>query len=212
MKLAWQPWQRLLPVWAPAVALCVVSAGALIWQTSESGGRAALVRNSIDDLESELDRLQLIRSEAVGERATVAELNSEFKTLYGDVFGSLDQRLTSILRAVGQSAREAGLSPGRYSYTAEDDRALGHIRFSIQFGVEGEYQQIRTMLAALQASPEFLVVEDIAFSGEEDAASRLLKIGVRVTTIVTEADPRTLERLTGGITLQDEELDGKAEG
>jgi hypothetical protein len=192
--------------------LCVISAGLLIWQTSESGGRAALVRNSVEDLESELVRLERIRTEATGERDAVAEMSAEFQHLYGEVFGNLDDRLTGILSAVGLAAREAGLSPGRYSYSAERDRKLGQIRFAIQFAVEGEYAQIRKMLAALQASPEFLVVENIGFSGEEETASRLLRIGMKVTTFVTDADPRTLERLTGGITQTAEEIDGQTEG
>jgi len=209
---AWKPWQRLLPVWLPAVVLCLLSAGVLIWQTSESGGRAALVRNSVEDLEAELVRLEQIHAEAVGERAAVAELNARFGHLYGDVFGSLDERLTGILRAVGLAARGAGLLPGRYGYKAEEDRKLRYIRFTIQFAVVGEYSQIRQMLGALQSSPEFLVVENIAFSGEEEAASRTLKIGVTVATFVTEADPSILERLTGGIKMAAEETDGQTEG
>jgi hypothetical protein len=212
VRLFWLPWQRLLLVWLPAVALCLISAGVLIWQTSESGGRAALVRNSVEDLEAELVRLERIRSEAIRERDAVAETNAKFQHLYGEVFGNLDDRLTGILRAVGAAAREAGLSPGRYSYGAEDDRKLGLVRFTIQFAVEGEYAQIRRMLAALQASSEFLIVENIGFSGEEEAASRILRIGMRVTTFVTEADPQTLDRLTGGITLTAEEIDGQTEG
>jgi Tfp pilus assembly protein PilO len=209
---AWKPWQRLLPVWLPAVVVCFLSAGILIWQTSESGGRAALVGNSVEDLEAELVRLEQIRGEAVEERAAVADLNERFGYLYGSVFGNLDERLTGILRAVGLAARGAGLLPGRYGYSAEEDRKLGYVRFTIQFAVEGQYSQIREMLAALQSSSEFLVVEDIGFSGEEEAASRTLKISVKVTTFVTEADPKTLERLTGGIKMAVEETDGQTEG
>jgi Tfp pilus assembly protein PilO len=104
------------------------------------------------------------------------------------------------------------LLPGRYGYSADEDRKLRYIRFTVQFAVEGEYSQIRQMLGALRSSPEFLVVENIAFSGEEEAASRTLKIGVTVATFVTEADPSILERLTGGIKMAAEETDGQTEG
>ncbi len=212
MTTAWQPWRRLLPAWLPAVVICVLSAGVYVWQTSETGGRAALVRNSVEDLETEITRLEQIRDQAEKERTAVAELNGQFEYLYGDVFGDLDERLTGILRAVGSATRSAGLMPHGYSYSAEEDRKHQHIKFAIQFSVIGDYSQIRQMLSALQSSPEFLIVEDIAFSGEEEASSRDLAIAVQVATYVAQADPKTLERLTGGITKLSEADDGETEG
>lgn len=212
MTAAWQPWRRLLPVWLPAVVICVLAAGAYIWQTSETGGRAALVRSRIEELEKEITRLEQIRDQVERERTAVAELNEQFEFLYGDVFGDLDERLTGILRAVGSATRSAGLMPHGYSYSAEEDRKHQHIQFAIQFSVIGDYSQIRQMLSALQSSPEFLIVEDIAFSGEEEASNRDLAIAVRVATYVAQADPKTLERLTGGITKAPEADDGEIEG
>lgn len=210
MNRALLPWRRLLPVWLPAVALFLLAGAALIWQTSESGGRAALIRNNIADLEVELVRLEQVRGRAEGERIAVGELNGRFEELYHDVFGNLEIRLIPILRGMGVATREAGLLPGGYSYVAEEVRKLGYTRFTIQFAVTGEYSQIRQMLAALQTSEEFLVVDSIAFSGEEDGAGRGLKISVRVATYLAEADQRTLDRLTGGITMNGEE-DAEAE-
>ena len=47
------------------------------------------------------------------------------------------------VKALADAAREAGLFPGVYSYSWEDEEALGLIRFQIQFNVTGEYDQIR---------------------------------------------------------------------
>lgn len=199
MNRALRPWRRLLPVWLPTVLVCLVAGAALIWQTSESGGRAALISNSVADLEGELQRLEQVRGRAETERATVAELNGQFENLYHDVFGNLEVRLIAILREVGLATREAGLLPGGYTYVAEADRKLGYTRFTIQFSVTGEYSQIRQMLASLQSSEEFLIVDSIAFAGEEEGAGRNLQISVKVATYLAEADPKTLDRLTGGI-------------
>ncbi len=212
MTAAWRPWQRLLPVWLPTVIVCLLAAAAYAWQTSETGGRAALVRNSVENLEQEIVRLEQIRDQAAGERADVAEINQQFELLYGHVFGDLDERLTGILREVGSATRSAGLLPSRYGYSAEEDRKHQYIRFSIQFSVIGQYSQIRQMLAALQSSPEFLIVEDIAFSGDEEATNQDLAISVTVATYVAQADPETLRRLTGGITKPPEASDGEVEG
>ena len=196
MTIDWRPWRRLLPVWLPAVGLCVAAAATFVWQSSESGGRAAGIRNEIEDLEAEIARLQNLTAKAETERATVAQLNESFDLLYAGVFQSLDERLTDILKDVGLATRSAGLLPGAYKYDAEEERKTGYVRFSIQFSVKGRYEQIRQLIAALQSSPEFLIVESITFAGDEESNSQELAIGVRVATYLSEADRATLDRLS----------------
>jgi Tfp pilus assembly protein PilO len=199
MNVDLRPWLRLLPVWLPAVGLCVIAAAAYLWQSSESGGRAAGVRGQIAELEAEKARLEDLLAQVEGERAAVAQVNQSFDLLYGEVFQSLDERLTNILREIGLATRSAGLLPGAYKYKAEEEQKTGYIRFSINFSVTGEYAQIRKLIAAIQSSPEFLVVDSISFSGDEEAASKELSIAVQVSTYLSEADRATLDRLTGGI-------------
>jgi len=203
-----RPWRRLLAVWLPAVVLCALTAGFYVWQTSESGGRRAQIRHQIEDLEEEIARLEQLQQAAASDRETVAEIDSKFNILYNDVFGDLDQRLTRILRAVGSATREAGILPGTFSYTASEDQATGFIRFGVHFSVDAEYIQIRQMLAALQSSTEFLVVENLNLSGDEDPVSRKLGISVNIATFVAEADASQLRRLTGGIQKTAENTDG----
>jgi Tfp pilus assembly protein PilO len=199
MMVDLRPWQRLLAVWLPAIALCAAAAGFYVWQTSESGGRRAQVRDRVLELEAGLEKLEGLSLAAGGDRARVAKLEQQFTTLHGDVLGSLEERLTDILRAVGSATRNAGLLPGSYSYSASEDRDSGFIRFGIQFAVEGQYRQIRQMLAELQASPEFLVVEGLSLSGDEEPVRQELNISVRIITFLVEADPQYLRRLTGGV-------------
>ena len=208
MTLDIRPWRRLLAVWLPAVVLCALTAGFYVWQTSESGGRRAQIRHQIEDLEEEIARLEQLQQAAASDRETVAEIDSKFNILYNDVFGDLDQRLTRILRAVGSATREAGILPSSFSYTAAADKATGYIRFGIRFSVDAEYPQLRRMLAALQSSPEFLVVEGLNLSGDENPVSRELAISVNISTFLAEADTGQLRRLTGGIQKTAESTDG----
>ena len=208
MNIDLRPWRRLLTVWLPAVVLCAVTAAVYVWQTSESGGRRAQIRHQIEDLEQEIARLEQMQQAALSDREIVAEIDSQFDLLYNDVFGDLDQRLTRILRAVGSATREAGMLPSSFNYTAADDQTTGFIRFGVRFSVDAEYIQIRRMLAALQSSPEFLVVENLNLSGDEDPVSRELAISVNIATFLAEADAGQLRRLTGGITSAAEITDG----
>ena len=208
MTIDLRPWRRLLTVWLPAVVLCAVTAAVYVWQTSESGGRRAQIRHQIEDLEQEIARLEQMQQAALSDREIVAEIDSQFDLLYNDVFGDLDQRLTRILRAVGSATREAGMLPSSFNYTAADDQTTGFIRFGVRFSVDAEYIQIRRMLAALQSSPEFLVVENLNLSGDEDPVSSELAISVNIATFLAEADAGQLRRLTGGITSAAEITDG----
>ena len=199
MTVDLRPWKRMLAVWLPAVIACVAALALYVWQTSESGGRRAQVRSQIDDLESEIARLDGLLTATTTDRDRVAELERQFSHLYADVFGDLNDRLTDILRAVGSATRNAGLLPDSFAYSADEERGTGFIRFGVRFSVEGEYGQIRQMLAELQASPEFLVVQNLGLAGDEGPVSRDLGITVSIATYLAEADEQQLRRLTGGI-------------
>lgn len=199
MSSTWLAFRRLLPVWLPAAALAVGSIAFYGWQSSGSVGRAVQIESRIDELEDRIARLERIRDLAAAERDHVVALDERFRYLYEEVFGSLEDRLVEILRAIGSAAAEAGLRPESYSYAATTDRQVGQIRFTTGFSVEGEYSQIRRLLAELQASEEFLIVVDIAFAGDEMGSTRSLSIVLRVATYLAEADREQLRRLTGGL-------------
>ncbi len=212
MTAPWRAWRSMMVIWAPAVAFCVASVAFYAWQTSGSVGRAAKLRNDTADVKAELARLEHVKKQASDERAQVVTLNQQFDHLYTNVFGNLDQRLTPILRTVGEATRQAGLMPEGYSYSAKPDKKLQYTRFEIQFNVVGEYPQLRRLLAELTASPQFLMVSYIGIAGEQEATSRQLAMSIRVATYVAEADEATLRRLTGGVTSPEEKSDGTAQG
>jgi len=207
-----RPWRQMLPVWLPAVILGLGLVGFFFYQTSDSLGRKATLASDIDDLTAEVERLQTLHEMVTADHQEVEELRAGFRDINDRVFSDLDLRLTRILRATGGATREAGLLPGTYSYSAKVDKQLGYVRFGIGFHVVGEYAQIRKMLASLQASPEFLIVDGLSLSKDDDLASRALDIGVRISTYLGEVDPERLLRLTGGIVETEENGDPEASG
>lgn len=204
MKFDLRPWRRMLPVWLPAVILAAVSVGFFFYQTSGSVGRKATLAADISELGAEVHRLQKVRDLVMTDREEVEELQSGFQDINDRVFADLDLRLTRILRAVGTATRDAGLLVGTYAYSAKEEKGTGYVRFGIGFQVVGEYAQIRQMLASIQASPEFLIVDGLSLAKDTDSASRALNIGVRLSTYLGEVDPERLLRLTGGIVESDD--------
>ena len=189
------PWVRLAWVWILAVVFCVAATAVLIWQTSGPMGRRGLIEGQIEQLDQEIDRLALMTRQARAERDQVAETGETLERIDGELFGKLDDRMTAVLREVGLASRGAGLLPDGFSYSENVDDRTGGIRFGIGFSVEGTYEQVRTLLASLQRSPQFLIIDSISFKGEEDARSQILSIRIKVSTYLAEAELGRLRAL-----------------
>ncbi len=205
------PWVRLAGVWIVAVVFCLAALGVLIWQTSGPMGRGGLIEGQIEALNQEIDRLAIMTQQAREERVRVAEMGETLERIDGELFGKLDDRMTSVLREVGLASRGAGLLPDGFSYKeVVDDRTSG-VRFGIGFSVEGTYEQIRQLLGSLQASPQFLIIDSISFKGEEDARSQILSIRLQVSTYLAEAELGKLKALVSRTRLEDDDVSSEAE-
>jgi Tfp pilus assembly protein PilO len=199
MMSRWEAWLRMLPVWLPAVLLSIASVSAFLWQSSDSTGAEGRLRAQEQELEASILNLQKIGDQATAQREAVAALNEHVQRLSQTGFGSLEERLTDIMRAVGSATRNSGLLPSTYSYSAQDDKQVEFTRFSVHFSVRGRYDQVRQMLAELQQSPEILIVDSLSLTGEEVIASKELSITIRLSTYLSQVDQRMLEDLNRGL-------------
>ena len=191
-------WKRLLALWVPAALLLSVGIGGLIWLSGSTVGRQAQVENEVHELEEQVARLEQVRKQAAKEREAVEKLHRDMAFLKESVFGSLDKRLTPILREVGNATRVAGLRPGRYTYDATKIRKLKLFQLGIGFNVTGRYSQVVDLLNALRASPQFLVVDTVRLTGEKGTASDELKLNIHISTYLARADEKMLKALTAG--------------
>ena len=101
--------------------------------------------------------------------SAVEEIERQFTTLHNEVFGTLDQpsdQYSAGGRIGDPRTRDCfrGATPTPPRRTATP----GLFDSAFNLRVEAEYRQIREMLAALQSSPEFLVVESLNLTGDED--------------------------------------------
>ncbi len=195
----WLPWRRLLPVWLPVALFALANLSVYVWLSSETIGRRAALESSVGDLRQTIARLERARTRASGDRTSVEALQVDLDRMYDEVFANLDDRLTAILRAVGDATRQAGVRPGTFSYSATEDKKLGLWKFQISFNFEAGYRQVRQLLDALADSNQFLIVDRISFTGDADAHSQDLRIALAVSTYVARADKELLDRLTSGL-------------
>jgi len=189
------PWVKLAWVWILAVLFCVGAAAVLVWQTSGPMGRQGLIEGQIEDLEGEIARLDRIVRQVREERERVSESGRALERIDGEIFGTLDDRMTAVLREVGSASRDAGLLPAGFSYREVNDSKTGGVRFGISFAVDGTYEQIRMLLERLQASPQFLIIDGIGFRGEEDPRSQTLSIRLQVSTYLAKEELGKLRAL-----------------
>ena len=197
MTGGWKPWGRLVWLWGPAVVLCFSMVAVFVWLTSGTLGREGQLRERVDELQQSIDRLEKIQTDLEMDQTKVASLDEDLRHLYDDVFGSRDDRLVDILQAIEDATRGAGLLPASFSYSSNDDRRIGAVSFSINFAVAGRYEQVRNMIGSLQSSSEFLIIDSVAFRGEQEATTRDIRIAVGVSTVLSSADTQTLRLLNG---------------
>ncbi len=191
-------WRRMAPIWVPAVLFFLGNLAVLGWLSGSTVGREAQVRAEVDRLEGEVRRLERLQRQARQEREAVEALHRDMTVLYDDVLGSLEERLTPILREVGEAARGAGLRPEKFSYTAKEVKKLNLFEFSVKFSVEARYTAVVKLLEHLRNSPQFLIVDRLSLAGEEGSTTDTVRLGIRVKTYVAEADEALLEALRAG--------------
>jgi Tfp pilus assembly protein PilO len=200
------PWLKTWWAWIPPLALLLASIAMLLWQTSDSLGRRGTIAAQTETLNARLQQLEVMASGAATERSEVARTTDQLDQIFDDVFGRYELRVTQVLREIDAAVRGTGMVSDGYSYGVE---ALGDAdgsRLSIRFRVEGRYDQVVRMLDTIQASPQFLVVEQVAFKGEQEALTRALNINLKVSTVFSDAEPGQLEELAARL-----ELEGAAE-
>lgn len=197
MKARSVAWRALWPAWVPAVVVLAVSLAGFVWLNGKNVGRQAQVQKDVTRLEAQAAHLGELDHKASANRVAMVTLNRDLHSVYDNVFGSLSSRLPGILKAIGAATQKAGLFPQTYSYSAKRDQKLDLVRFGIRFSVSGTYTQIRKLLAALQASPQFLIVDQIRLGGETGAMTTQLKVSVHLSTYLAKADEELLKRLTG---------------
>jgi len=198
MSGALLPWRRLLWAWVPAVVLFFAMIAVFVWQTSDSLGREAQLRDGVQELEASLLRLENVELDLELDRTSATALDEEMRYVYEDVFGNLDERLIDILQTIEDATRGAGLLPVSFSYAVKPNKRSGILRFGIGFSVTGRYEQVRQMIGNIQASPEFLIIESVGFSGEQQATTRDIRITVKLATVLATADAEKMRLLISG--------------
>ena len=126
------------------------------------------------------------RRDYANARATVtgkAQADDELKKFYGDVLPpdlSAARRITYL--PISQLAEESNLRVERRISDWTPIRESSLARFTQTTILTGQYSDIRRFIYALETRPEFVVVENLDLSQNENEASRGITVTLQIAT------------------------------
>ncbi len=170
--------------WLAPLVVLLVNVGVLSTYRSLYSGRVDVLGEAIAEETAQLEKIasQQAQVAALVERADAAEKG--IASLYEDRFATESERLTAVIREVRELASRAGVVPDRISYPEEVFEDFGLIKRSLEFTVDGSYQELRLFVNYLEQSESFLVLESL---GLQDGDTEL-RIRTTLSTLFSGRD------------------------
>ena len=137
-------------------------------------------------LEGEQAGLERRRDEArsQAERAAAAErklfeTQAALTSFFSETLGEREAKIASLIEEFYATTRAVGLRPDAIGYQSVDEPGTDSLTMS--FGVEGPYRDVKRLLAELESSKRFLVVERVGLSGGSSDDPDSVRVRLTVT-------------------------------
>ena len=171
--------------WVPLIFVLLTAGGVAFYQVAFAG-EAAVLETRLENRATQLEELRESRRtvESFLERARTQ--NDSTGILYRDHFSTEGQRFTRMLREVRELASRSGLSPSAFGYPENQVEEHGLVRRSVNFGVTGTYDQLRTFINFLELTDQFLTLESVDLGGGAAERDPTLRIRLSLSTYFVE--------------------------
>jgi Tfp pilus assembly protein PilO len=130
-------------------------------------------------LEAKRDRARVAAREAAAVEKKLFETQETLTSFFSETLGKREERIAPLVEEIYRTTRDAGLRPDSITYSSVDEPGTDSLTMS--FTVAGPYADVKRLLAGIEKSQRFLVVEQLALAGgvadDPDA--------VRITLMVT---------------------------
>lgn len=186
MRRPLEAWRRRWKVWTIPLGVVILQVLGLVVYQARFSDRNSDLETLLESRQAELERREEIRLGYEGFLERAAQIEAETRTLYRDRFATEAERFTAAVREVKTLAERAGLEPTTLSYPEERLEAYDLIGRGFDFGVEGTYEQLRTLINLLELSDHFLILQSVSLSGEGGASgsgSSRLSIRLEISTV-----------------------------
>jgi Tfp pilus assembly protein PilO len=173
-------------VWTITAAL-VVNAALYVLVVYPLSGRVQAEQQESGEATRQLIEAQRTHAAARGTVTGKKQADEELQRFYRDVLAANPSGARKVLYPnVDQLARNSNLTPFSSQWEA-DPRTTGELRrLGITLTLEGEYPNIRRFIHELETAPEFLVLESVIVTQQQDG-ERNLNVTARVATYYRHA-------------------------
>jgi hypothetical protein len=116
-------------------------------------------------------------------------------TVYETWWSTPEKRLTKLIKEVKSLVDKCGLTVESVSYARGDASADGGTTtMDITFSVQGTYLQLRQLINLLELSDEFIIIDAVAFNGDDPSGQIGLNLSLR-TIFKGELKPTRMKRV-----------------
>jgi hypothetical protein len=125
-------------------------------------------------LREEVERERRATAELRRRAETVESNNRDVARFYREIVGGRRLGLLPVLEELEAVAARLGLEAPRRSYAPKEVKGVaGLSRFQVMMPVTGNYRQLGAFLGALERSPHFLTVDQVAIRQKEGSVADL---------------------------------------
>ena len=151
------------------------------------GQRVANIQQRDQAAEQALAAAQADYAQANGTLTGKDRAATELAAFYADVLPTTlagARRLTHL--RLPQLARQSGLRYERSQSEAVEERTSTLTRLKIEMILSGSYAAMRTFIHELEAAPEFVVIDNVSLSEEDESAGSLV-VTLQLSTYFRDA-------------------------
>jgi Tfp pilus assembly protein PilO len=176
-------------VLVPLAALLALNILAYLFLVYPLAQRVANVEERDRTAEQTLEAARGEHDSAEGTLTGKDRASAELATFYGEILPSNlagARRLT--YPRLEEMATSVGLEAQNYRFETVEVRDSSLTRAKVQMALTGSYEGMRMFLHQLEASPEFVVVDDVGLA-EGSAAERDLALTIQLSTYFRTDEP-----------------------
>ena len=130
-------------------------------------------------LEARRDEARRQADEAIAAERKLFETQERLTAFFSETLGERRERIAPLIEEIYRTTREAGLRPDQIGYGSVDEPGTDSL--SMTFSVAGPYSDVKRLLAGLERSKRFLVVERLGLSGGSEDDPDSVQVSVTVT-------------------------------
>lgn len=183
-------------LFAILLAVLLANAGVLLSYRTFYDERLRALVSEQASLETRRDQARAKAEAAAASERTLFEKQETLTAFFSETLGKREERIASLIEEIYATTREAGLRPDAIDYESVDEPGTDSL--TMNFTVSGAYGDVKKLLAGLERSRRFLVVEEVGLAAGSEDEPDVIRVSVTVTNYFRPDSLRAIRRVRVG--------------